>query len=384
MDQNRHDLPAICKTATDFLSHDYDFIIVGGGTAGLTIAARLTEDSKIKVGVLEAGPVRLDNILVETSALFGQMLGDPEYDWCLKTKPQEANNGIVHHLTRGKMLGGSSGINYMMYVRGSDADYDDWATLLGDDSWSSQAMKEYQRKHQTLEAIDPSIIDRTHHPLVGEIHGTSGPLRTSFNDTAMPIERLAIEAMEEASGIMGKPLDPWSGDHIGVFNTLGFIARSGPNKGKRSCAANEYFERNAGRPNLKLLCDALVSEIVLEGGSATGIEFAHAGKKHYVGAGSEVILCGGTFHSPQLLELSRIGDPNILDAVGVECKVAQPGVGTNYQDHLLSITGFELKAGLHSADMLHHPEVMASVQAQHAVKGWPTHFLLGRTRIFPL
>ena len=105
---------AICDNAQEFLSHEYDFVIVGGGTAGLAIAARLTENPDVSVGVLEAGKNRLDDMLVDTPAMFLQMLGNKEYDWMLNTTAQEGNKGKVHHIPRGKLLGGSSGINYMM------------------------------------------------------------------------------------------------------------------------------------------------------------------------------------------------------------------------------------------------------------------------------
>ena len=132
-------------------------------------------------------------------------------------------------MPRGKLLGGSSGINYMMYVRGSTADTNMWAELAGDDGWKAQTMMNYMRKQQRLESLDPAIVDRTTMPFLGENHGTSGPVRTSFNDVPpMPIESAIIKACDEVLGFDKKPLDPWSGDHIGFFNTLGSVVRSGP------------------------------------------------------------------------------------------------------------------------------------------------------------
>ncbi|KAG9662267.1 alcohol oxidase, partial [Aureobasidium melanogenum] len=356
IDNASNPFPALAACARGFLSETYDFIIIGGGTAGLAVAARLTEDPEIVVGVLEVGKSRLDDPLVDNPAAFVQMLGNPEYDHCFKTVPQQ--RGIEHHLSRGKALGGSSAINYMMYVRGSDADYDDWATLVGDSGWSSKALKPYMRKHETLEPIDESILDQTDYPHVGEHHGTSGPVHTSFNDSSLPISDVVIKAWDEVAGLSKKPTDPWSGDHIGFFNTLGAVARSGPHKGKRSYAARGYFQANAGRPNLKVLCEAQVNKIVLEDGIAKGVEFVWDGMHETVYVKKEVILCGGAINSPQILELSGIGDPAILEQAGVECKVELPGVGRNLQDHAVAVLGLELKPGNMTSDILGDPDTM--------------------------
>lgn len=117
-------------------------------------------------------------------------------------------------------------------------------------------MSEYMRKHQTLEPISEAVVDRATTPFVGEFHGTSGPVRTSFNESWLPIEHDFIKACDEATGFKKKPIDPWSGDHIGFFNTLGSVARTGPNKGKRSYAARGFFAANADRPNLVCRCKA--------------------------------------------------------------------------------------------------------------------------------
>lgn len=254
------------------------------------------------------------------------------------------------------------------YVRGSDADYDDWATLVGDSGWSSKALKHYMRKHETLEPIDESILDQTDYPHIGEQHGTSGPVHTSFNENSLPISDIVIKACDEAAGLSKKPTDPWSGDHIGFYNTLGLVARSGLHKGKRSYAARGYFEANANRPNLKVLCEAQVNNIVLEDGIAKGVDFVWDGMHETVYAKKEVILCGGTINSPQILELSGIGNPVILEQAGVECKVELPGVGQNLQDHAVVAIGLELKPGNITSDILGDPATMEA-----AVKAYTEH-----------
>jgi choline dehydrogenase-like flavoprotein len=248
------------------------------------------------------------------------------------------------------------------YVRGSEQDYDDWAAITGDSTWHSKHMKEYMKKHQTLEPISDKVLDRTAFPFVGENHGTSGPVRTSFNDNAMPIENEVILAADEACGFSKKPVDPWSGDHIGFYNTLGTVIRTGPNKGKRSYAGRGYFEANAQRSNLRLTDESTVARVILTDGAATGVEYLHGGQKYKVKAKREVIVCGGTIASPQMLELSGIGDRKVLEAAGVECLVELPSVGTDFQDHQLVFGSYRLKEGVPSADAIYRTEVMEAAQ----------------------
>lgn len=248
----------------------------------------------------------------------------------------------------------------LSYVRGSDADYDDWASLVDDPGWSSKALKPYMRKHETLEQIDESILDQTDYPHVGQHHGTNGPIHTSFNDSTFPICDSTIKAWDEVAGLSKKPTDPWSGDHIGFFNTLGSVARSGPHKGKRSYAARGYFQANACRPNLKVLCEAQVNKIVLENGVAKGVEFVFEGMHETVYAKKEVILCGGVINSPQILELSGIGCPGILQRAGIDCKIDLPGVGENLQDHACAVIGLDLKPGNITLDILGDADTMGA------------------------
>ncbi|KXL51486.1 MAG: hypothetical protein FE78DRAFT_74393 [Acidomyces sp. 'richmondensis'] len=266
-------------------------------------------------------------------------------------EPQKHHKGMRHHIPRGKGLRGSSAINYMI----------------------GENIKQCMRKHQTLEPIDDSVTDRSTMPFVGENHGTSSPVWTSFNHWRLPIEDDVTKACDKVTGFNKKSDDPWSGDHIGFFNNLGTVARTGPNKGERSYAARCYFEANVQRTNLHVLCEALVTNVDLNGDKAVGVNFTHEGCIHNVKAASEVIVSCGALQTPQILELSGIGDPDVLHAAGVECKVVNRGVGANFQDHSLTEVVWEridcgnslYKPGNPTLDAIHDPQVMQAAQQQY-------------------
>ncbi|KAF2096336.1 aryl-alcohol dehydrogenase [Rhizodiscina lignyota] len=351
------------RSIGEFVSRSYDYIIIGGGTAGLVLAMRLSEDSDVHVSVIEAGKNRLDDMLVDIPGLHTQMLGNNEYEWNFKTTPQRGNKNKVHHMPRGKMLGGSSGINFMVYARGTTNEYDDWAKLIGDPGWSSGEMMHYMQKHETHDPIGDSTIDRAKMHIDPEFHGLSGPIHTSFNDGFIPIEHDIFKAAHEVCKLP-PPEDPWSGNHLGFSFHMGMISRSGPNKGKRSYAARDYYQPVQNRPNLHVICETTVSRILLDRSNrtATGVEIIHGAQKHTIKAHHEVILCCGTVQSPQILELSGIGDPAVLQKAGVDCLVPLPGVGANLQDHAMSFTLFELADGVTSGDIIWDPAVMAEAQ----------------------
>lgn len=230
------------------------------------------------------------------------------------------------------------------------------------------------------------MTDRSTIPFVGEFHGTSGPVRTSFNHAKLPIEDDFTKACDEVAGFTKKPTDPWSGDHIGFFNTLGSVVRTGPNRGKRSYAARGYFEANKDRPNLKVLCEALVNKVNLDGNKASGVNFTHGGREYDVAVKREVIVSGGTIKSPQILELSGIGDPEVLQAAGVECKVENRGVGANFQDHSITLVTWEVKPGVMTLDALQkNPEVMQAAMKQYMeTGGGPLSSIASTQGFFPV
>ena len=173
---------ALCSI-DEFLEQQYDYVIVGGGTAGLCVAARLTENPSVKVGVVEAGANRMDDPQITTPSLYPTLIGREKYDWCYESVPQPALNGKTMSQPRGKVLGGSSAINYLMYVRGSREDYDAWESL-GNKGWGWEGMLPYFKKHQTLDVTKATRQGDKYMPHAAKekYHGSDGPIHTSFND----------------------------------------------------------------------------------------------------------------------------------------------------------------------------------------------------------
>lgn len=244
----------------------------------------------------------------------------------------------------------------MMYVRGSKQDYDDWSAFGKGWSWSSMAP--YFRRHETFDETRgglPSDVDITKYNVSS--HGKSGGIQTSFNDWRSPLERSFIEAGKQASGMMASPQDPWGGDHMGFFSSLATVDRK-LQKGTRSYAATAYLLPNIQRPNLCVLTEALAMKVLLQGNVARGVRIQHSGQTHDILAAREVILSCGVYKSPQILELSGIGDPSILAKAGVPCTIPLPGVGASLQEHVLTAAVYELKDGTSSFDAVRHPNIM--------------------------
>lgn len=251
----------------------------------------------------------------------------------------------------------------MMYVRGCKQDYDDWSAFGKGWSWSSMAP--YFRRHETFDETPgglPSDIDITKYEAGS--HGRSGAIQTSFNDWRSPLERSFIEAGKEASGMMASPRDPWGGDHLGFFSSLTTVDRT-VQKGTRSYAASAYLLPNIRRPNLRVLPEALAMKVLLQDTVARGVRIHCSGQTHDIQAAKEVILSCGVYKSPQILELSGIGDPNILAQAGVPCMIPLPGVGASLQEHVLTAAVYELNDGTSSFDSMRHPHAMQEHQEMY-------------------
>ena len=248
-------------------------------------------------------------------------------------------------------------------MRGSKGDYDGWESL-GNKGWGWKGMAPYFKKHQTLDKTDNKSGNPQFMPIAGgdEFHGTDGPIHTSFNDWYSPFEEDYCKASYEVSGSENTLHDAWSGDHMGFYSSLGAVNRT-DDPGKRSYAATGYLRPNLKRNNLRVLTSAQATKITgIESGTANGVEFMHDGKKYTVNANKEVVLSTGVIQTPQLLELSGIGDPEILRAAGIDCLVENIGVGENFQDHVLGGLLYDLKPGIASLDALHGAEYAKTSQ----------------------
>ena len=297
-----------------------DYVIVGGGSAGATLAARLSEDPNTTVCLLEAGG-RGDSILVRAPAAVVAMLpGRPKINnWAYETVPQPGLNGRSGYQPRGKGLGGSSAINAMLYIRGHAGDYDEWASL-GCEGWDWQSVLPYFRKAENNERG------------AGDVHGASGPLQVSNQKSPRPITDAFVAA---GQSLQIRQVDDFnSGDNegIGLYQVTQFHDEA--RNGERCSAAAAYLHPVMDRPNLTVLTGAHASRILFEGKRAVGVQYLQHQQSHEVKAAREVILCGGAFNSPQLLQLSGVGREEDIRPHGIEMRHHLPGVGQNLQDHL--------------------------------------------------
>lgn len=309
----------------------YDYIIVGGGTAGCVLANRLSANGTYQVLVIEAGPAdRYPWIHIPIG--YAKTMFNPRYNWGFYTEPEPELNNRQLYWPRGKVLGGSSSINGLIYIRGQAEDYDAWEQL-GNRGWGWMDVLPTFRK---LEGNERGA---------SEYHGGDGPLGCSDIHDRPEL----MDAIIRAGNELGVPTtDDFNGasqEGVGYYQLL-------TRNGFRSSTAVSYLKPARHRPNLDVVTEAQVSRILFSGKQAVGVRYVRGGQVFDVKAGREVILCAGAIQSPQLLELSGVGNPRILKDQGIDVVHALPGVGENLQDHLQYRLMFRCKKAITTNDEL--------------------------------
>jgi choline dehydrogenase len=303
-----------------------DYVVVGTGSAGAVVASRLSADPATEVVALEAGPSN-NNKFIRIPAAFAKLFRS-EYDWDYLTEPQKELDGRAIYWPRGKVLGGSSSMNAMMWVRGFAADYDEWAARAGA-QWSFAEVLGYYRRIENVTAA--------WHFVNGDESGVTGPVHVSRQRSPRPLTAAFLAAARQCGFPAAQPNSPAPEGFCETIVTQ--------RRGARCSAADAYLKPALGRKNLTVLTGATATRVVFDGARAVGVEFERDGQSWVATARHEVVLCGGAINSPQLLMLSGIGDREHLAEHGIDTLCHSPEVGQNLLDHLVAGLGFAVGDG---------------------------------------
>ncbi|KAJ5714623.1 uncharacterized protein N7483_011804 [Penicillium malachiteum] len=336
----------------------YDFVIIGGGTAGLVVASRLSEDPNTSVLVLEAGADLTADPRVNIPILYETLLGS-DADWKFRSSTQPGLNGRVLGLHQGKALGGSSSLNAHVFVPPFKGVIDSWEAL-GNAGWNWTMLKDYFTKAYS----SPDVAHDAKEDLAIEgwleLNEAKGPIQTSFGNGSHPVRRAWAELFRSSEQYNAG--DPFIHSSVGSFSCLASI----DSEGRRSNSASAYYKPAELRQNLHVLTNSFVEKVLFdesEPPKAIRVQYCLDGAFKTVQARNEVILAAGAFQSPKILQLSGVGGVELLEKHSIDIVINLPGVGQNLQDHMISYTAFQAKAEIETKDSLVRQEPEAAGQA---------------------
>src|SRR5579863_2978655 len=300
----------------------YDYIVVGAGSAGAVVANRLSADPRNKVLLLEAGPASHSWSRIPIG--YARLITNPTANWLYSSEPELNTNGRKLPVPRGKLLGGSSAINGMAFVRGQAQDFDTWAQM-GNHGWNYDSVLPFFKRMESYQGGDDAF------------RGRDGPIRVTNPPPGLPI----FAALIEAAGQVGIAHNP---DYNGAAQDGIAMSQATISRGRRMSTARCYLDPIRKRPNLRIETGALTEALLLDGRRCTGVRYSLGGDRREASAAREVVVSAGTINSPQLLELSGIGQPERLRDLGIEVCHALPGVGENLRDHYAPRTRWAIGA----------------------------------------